>query len=496
MIVDDIMLEAGASINVIDYPPEGSVYALSLTADGLLASVWGGTHAAPNRYQACTIPHDGDTSYIAVSGTGDRWQSFTQTHPAGLSAPINAVQFCNITRATTAGSYVNRVAILAFNSSGSSDVTYLTTDTNIGGSSSYQLVAWLQQENPFTSAPWTVDELEAILLVAYADPAAGVEVRISTISAQVDVGTPVQSDYARAIRVTAEEGHIIPAYMVDDGEAIGDNKARLVAGYDGTNAQILLTDSSGRLVTTLVPGSGASDLGKAEDSAHASGDVGVMALAVRADTAAATAANGDYVPLLTDSTGRLWSNTELPDAATLADNVANPTTPIVGSYVHGRRQSGTTYDRVSNEVANANTTGATDDRGLHISDIVKYSRTTLTALNITYDDSPTTATSATVDCSRARDFMFLWSVFRANAPTDIQVICEFSNDGGTTWFAYRNDFWGQLLYDDVAVGTTPGISRCYSGTCVGDFIRFRIVCQGTSASATFVVSNATLILKN
>lgn len=43
----------------------------------------------------------------------------------------------------------------------------------------------------------------------------------------------------------------------------------------------------------------------AEDAAHFSGNTGTMALAVRADTAAATAADGDYVPLLTDANGRL-----------------------------------------------------------------------------------------------------------------------------------------------------------------------------------------------
>lgn len=56
---------------------------------------------------------------------------------------------------------------------------------------------------------------------------------------------------------------------------------------------------------SIVPGTSATSLGKAEDAVAASGDTGVMALTVRADTAAATGANGDYVPLLTDSTGRL-----------------------------------------------------------------------------------------------------------------------------------------------------------------------------------------------
>lgn len=45
---------------------------------------------------------------------------------------------------------------------------------------------------------------------------------------------------------------------------------------------------------------------KAEDAAHASGDAGVMALAVRANTPAATAADGDYVPLLVNTNGKLW----------------------------------------------------------------------------------------------------------------------------------------------------------------------------------------------
>lgn len=52
----------------------------------------------------------------------------------------------------------------------------------------------------------------------------------------------------------------------------------------------------------------AKRLGHLEDDAHVTADAGIMALAVRADTAAATGANGDYVPLLTDGSGRLWIN--------------------------------------------------------------------------------------------------------------------------------------------------------------------------------------------
>lgn len=74
----------------------------------------------------------------------------------------------------------------------------------------------------------------------------------------------------------------------------------------------LLTDASGRLwvnVSQLAPGSGATDLGKLEDAVHASGDLGVMSLAVRKDTATALAgADGDYAPVEVDASGRMWVN--------------------------------------------------------------------------------------------------------------------------------------------------------------------------------------------
>jgi len=58
-------------------------------------------------------------------------------------------------------------------------------------------------------------------------------------------------------------------------------------------------------------GVGAGDLGKAEDAPHASGDVGVMALAVRQDTQADFGADGDYVPLSIDANGALRTSAQL-----------------------------------------------------------------------------------------------------------------------------------------------------------------------------------------
>lgn len=62
-------------------------------------------------------------------------------------------------------------------------------------------------------------------------------------------------------------------------------------------------------IASVVPGTGATNLGKAEDAAHSSGDVGVMGLTVRQDTAAALGGtDADYQPLITDGSGRLHVN--------------------------------------------------------------------------------------------------------------------------------------------------------------------------------------------
>lgn len=57
-------------------------------------------------------------------------------------------------------------------------------------------------------------------------------------------------------------------------------------------------------ILSIVPGTGATNLGKAEDSAHTTGDTGVFALSVRNDTPNVTvAANGDYQQVSSDFVG-------------------------------------------------------------------------------------------------------------------------------------------------------------------------------------------------
>ncbi len=82
-------------------------------------------------------------------------------------------------------------------------------------------------------------------------------------------------------------------------------------------------------VTSIVPGTAATNLGKAEDAAHNSGDTGVMMLAVRQDTQAAfSGTDGDYEPLQTDAQGNLRI---IPGLKIPRGNQAYDTTTITSS---------------------------------------------------------------------------------------------------------------------------------------------------------------------
>lgn len=75
------------------------------------------------------------------------------------------------------------------------------------------------------------------------------------------------------------------------------------------NSGSLTVDNAGTFAVQATIAAGATTIAKAEDAAHSSGDVGVPALTVRQDTAAAlSGTDADYQPLITDSSGRLHVN--------------------------------------------------------------------------------------------------------------------------------------------------------------------------------------------
>jgi hypothetical protein len=95
-------------------------------------------------------------------------------------------------------------------------------------------------------------------------------------------------------------------------DAIATSVALIDDAISGTEMQVdVLTIAAGDNnignvdIASIVPGTAATNLGKAEDAAHTSGDVGVMALAVRQSTQSDFGADGDYVPLSIDDDGAL-----------------------------------------------------------------------------------------------------------------------------------------------------------------------------------------------
>jgi hypothetical protein len=111
---------------------------------------------------------------------------------------------------------------------------------------------------------------------------------------------------------------VTSAYYADRGDGVSGwhHYNRVADGADvaqGDKDDAAVTNpASSASVVALLKGlltkltAGATTLLKLEDDGHASGDAGVMALAVRRDTmAVSSGTTGDYEPLQTDSSGRL-----------------------------------------------------------------------------------------------------------------------------------------------------------------------------------------------
>lgn len=130
------------------------------------------------------------------------------------------------------------------------------------------------------------------------------------------------------------DGDVVYSWMLRSGaQAVQETYGGVLAvagnGASGTGVQrvTLANDSTGVIAsisTSVTPGTAAAHLGKAEDAVHSSGDVGVMALTVRQNTAAAlSGTDGDYQPLITDTNGRLHVNVGAGGIAGVLEDAAS-----------------------------------------------------------------------------------------------------------------------------------------------------------------------------
>ena len=131
------------------------------------------------------------------------------------------------------------------------------------------------------------------------------------------------------------------------------------------NLQVILAANSGIDigdvdVLSVIPGTGAANLGKAEDVAHVTGDTGVMALAVRDDTGATlSSATGDYEPLHLDASGNLRTITVIVINAEKNEDVAHVTGDVGNFVLAVRRDVATSGASADGDYAsvNVNATG-------------------------------------------------------------------------------------------------------------------------------------------
>lgn len=131
-----------------------------------------------------------------------------------------------------------------------------------------------------------------------------------------------------------------------DGATNAGALGNLALGDDGTNLQSLLVSTAGRLsvdvnggtlsvtqgtgaalhavIDALVPGVAATSLGKAAQTGlYASGDTGVLALAVRNDALATiNSTNLNYGALAVDGAGRIWTSDSRIDDTAFAPKTA------------------------------------------------------------------------------------------------------------------------------------------------------------------------------
>lgn len=122
-----------------------------------------------------------------------------------------------------------------------------------------------------------------------------------TVTANAGSGTFTVTDAGDFV-LAANDGVDIGDVTINNGSGAG-----AVNIQDGGNTiTVDGTVAVSSITTAVVPGTGATNLGKAEDEAHTGGDTGVMALAVRVDAdTSLVGTSGDYAPLIVDANGYL-----------------------------------------------------------------------------------------------------------------------------------------------------------------------------------------------
>lgn len=170
-----------------------------------------------------------------------------------------------------------------------------------------------------------------------ANPASGTIDTVSTVTnlsqmggVAISLNTGVRDTGTQRVTIATDDSLAVTnagTFAVQSTLQTGSNAIGKLAANSGV-------DIGDVDILSVIPGSGATNLGKAEDAAHTTGDVGVMALSVRTNTATSRAGtDGDYQPLITDTNGRL--HVKLPNNEPVNIAQMNGVTTSMGNGVSG-----------------------------------------------------------------------------------------------------------------------------------------------------------------
>lgn len=262
------------------------------------------------------------------------------------------------------------------------------------------------------------DRAKVNLIVGQAGIAAGTGVDGATVP-RVTLATnvPLPAGTNAIGKLTSNSGVVIGSVEI----AAAQTLATVTTVGTVTLVSTVTTVSTVSAVTavgTITPGTAASSLGKAEDAAHASGDVGVMALAVANEAQSSFAADGDYIPQATDVKGN---------------------TMAVGNIAHDAADAGNPV-KVGGKAVSAEPTAVTaNDRANFITDLVGK-LITLPYANpenfvsgaITSAMTGTTSTSLiAAPAAGLRNYITTIIVSNAHATVGTDIIIQ-DGSGGTT----------------------------------------------------------------
>lgn len=187
-------------------------------------------------------------------------------------------------------------------------------------------------------------------------------------------------------------------------------------------------------------------------------------------------------------------NTQLNTNTTSGDIIA---TDDIGGVKHQRVKMEFGGDGVATEVETASSLPISVENALQTGTNVigklssnKSTIATLSAgLTFTAPNTVSVIGVAQDSTSFSKFLLYLDITFNAATTTgndgrELQIKPQFSNDSGSTWFDYQNNFWGDLRFNDSQGNNS--IKRCFSGDSFGKDWRLQAVATNGAYATTTV----------